>query len=309
MGYYRCFEHVLRLETSKINVAEFLNGTIYIMPKIDGTNFCAWADDNGNIHCGSRHREITLEKDNADSMLFFTTEPVFEKLRQMLITHPRYIIYGEFIGGMAGRKKVGTIKGYQHNGLWIFGMYDTVFCEYLPYPEYKKILVDGNIYSQVIEPLAILEHPSIQEVEKYIENHYDLPDDILGEGIVCWNYDFKDEYNKFQIAKIVNAESKVGKGRVKIQQSSTHNVEKLIVDAYVTDADCEKAKQKACVRFNLEEWEVNKATMGFYLNTLYQDLIEEELWSIVKKFKQPTIQFGLLRQIVFNRGRQYLGLI
>ena len=307
MGYYRAFEHVLRLETSKIDVARFLNGKVYVFSKTDGTNFSAWADEDGKINCGARHREITLEKDNADSMLFFTTEPMFEKLRDWLAANPRYIIYGEFIGGLAGRKMVGTIKDYQNKGMMLFAVYDTVERKYLEYPVYSEMLKD--VYDQIVEPLAVLTNPSVQEVEEFVENHYNLPDDILAEGIVLYNYNFVDAFGHFQIAKIVNAESKVGKGRVKTKNLPIDNVEKIIVDAYVTDADCEKAKQKACVRFELEEWVVEKKTMGFYLNTLYQDLIEEEMWSILKKLRQPTIQFGLLRQLVYMRGRQYLGLI
>lgn len=307
MAFYRAFEHVLRLETSKIDVARFLNGIVYVFSKTDGTNFSAWADEYGNIHCGSRHREITLEKDNADSMLFFTTEPMFEKLRNWLIANPRYIIYGEFIGGLAGRKMVGIIKSYQKKGMMLFAVYDTVDKKYLRYPVYSEML--KNVYNQIVEPLAILDKPSFQEVEKFIENHYNLPDDVMAEGIVLYNYDFVDAFGHFQIAKIVNAESKVGKGRVKTKNLPMDNIEQMIVNAYVTAADCEKAKQKACVRFGLEEWVVDKKTMGFYLNTLYQDLIEEELWSVLKKFKQPTIQFGLLRQLVYMQGRKYLGLV
>ena len=279
------------------------------MPKIDGTSFCAWADNYGNIHCGSRHREITLEHDNADSMLFFTTEKRFEKLRQFLIDNPWFIVYGEWIGGVAGRSKIGTIKQYKSDGLWIFGLYDTYMREYLPYPKYKKILVDGDIYSQVIPCLSVFHNATIDNINGCVENHFDLPDNVLGEGIVLWNYDYRDEFGHFKIAKIVNAESKVGKGRVKNKNLPVDNIEKTIVDAYVVDADCEKAKQKACVKFGLEQFEINKGTMGFYLNCLYQDLIEEEWWSILKKFKQPTVQFGLLRQLVYQKGRQYLGLV
>ena len=307
MATYRSFEHVLRLETSKMNVAKFLDGTVYVFSKTDGTNFCAWADELGNIHCGSRHREISLESDNANSMLYFTTEKIFEKLRQWLIENPQYIVYGEWIGGFPGSKMCGTIKSYLQYGLMLFAVYDTSVSKYLPYPVYSEMLKD--IYPQIVEPLAILNQPSLRDIEKYIENHYNLPDDILAEGIVLYNYDYVNDYGHFEIAKIVNAESKVGKGRVKEKNLPAKGVEKIIVDAYVTDADCEKAKQKACVKFNLEEFEINKGTMGFYLNTLFQDLVEEEMWSIIKKFKMPNIQFGILRQYVFNKGRQYLGLV
>lgn len=306
MARYKSFIHVERFETSKFDIIAFLKGTIYIFSKLDGTNMCAWADENGNIHCGSRSREISGEQDNAQSYLYFTTEAKFEKLRQWLIRNPDMIIFFEWLHGLNGSKQVGTIKGYITPGAWVIDVYNVQEEKYVPYDEYNMWL--RPIYDQVVPPLAVLENPSFKDVESYLVNHFNLADDVLAEGIVIKNYDYRDVYGHYQVAKIVNAESKVGKGRVKMKNLPQDNIESLIVDAYVTDADCEKCKQKACVKFGLEEFEINNRTMGFYLNSLYQDLIEEELWTILKKFKQPTIQFGWLRQLVYTKGRKYLGL-
>lgn len=308
MATYRSFIHVERLEDSKFDIPSFLNGKVFIFPKLDGTNFCAWADVDGKIHCGSRKREISIERDNAESCLYFQTEPQYKQLREWLIDNPDIIVYGEWLHGLNKHAQTGTIKKYKDAGLWIIDVY----CDstgYIPFDTYELWL--EGVYQQVVKPLAVIQNPSLKQVEGYVENHFNLPGDVLGEGIVIKNYDYRNFRGNYQVGKIVNAESKVGKGRIKNSKSSMSNDEVVntIVQFYVTDADCEKAKQKACVKFDLEEWEVNKATMGFYLNALFQDLIEEELWSILKKLKMPTIQFGLLRQQVYMKGRKYLGLI
>ena len=305
MAQYKSFIHVERFEDSKFNIPIFLNNMVFVFAKLDGTNHCAWADSDGNIHCGSRKREISKEHDNAQSFLYFTTEDKYAGLRKWLTENPRYILYSEWLHGMGGAKQTGTIKGYEKPGLWVIDVFDTETGKYVPYPQYRKWL--ESVYDQVEPPLYIVDHPSYKDIQEMVENHFNLPEDVLGEGIVIKNYDYVDQWGHYQVAKIVNAESKVGKGRIKTKVP-LQEVEKIIIDTYVTNADCEKAKQKVCVKFNLDEFEVNNKTMGFYLNALYQDLIEEELWTILKKLKNPTINFGLLRQGIYLKGRQYLGL-
>jgi len=308
MATFKPFIHVERLEPFKFDIPDFLNDVVFIFAKLDGTNFCAWADESGNIHCGSRKREITREHDNAQSCLYFTTEPQYEWLRKWLQKNPDCIIYGEWLHGLGVSKQTGTIKDYKKPGLWIIDVFDTTTNRYVPYYSYSAWF--RGLYDQVEEPLAVLDRPTFKEVQELVENHFNLPDSVLGEGIVVKNYNYLDKWGKYQVGKIVNAESKVGKGRVKVKQDLPAGaVERMIVDSYVTDADCEKAKQKACVQFDLDEWVVDKRTMGFYLNCLFNDLIEEEMLSILKKLKMPTIQFSLLRKLVYQKGREYLGLV
>ena len=45
-----------------------------------------------------------------------------------------------------------------------------------------------------------------------------------------------------------------------------------------------------------ENW--NNKYIGRCLNTVWHTLIEEESWNIIKKYKNPTINFGVLYTIV-----------
>lgn len=310
MAIYHSFLHVERLDETKIDVSAFLNGTIYVFPKLDGTNSCVWADELGNIHCGSRKREISLDHDNADFMLFFTIDKTTEKLRNFLIEHPYYIVYGEWLNGWSGRKQAGTIKQYLDPGFWIFGVFNNDTLSYLNYEKYFSMLKD--IYDKIDQPLAILDHPSEKDIINLLEqNHFNLPNDVLGEGVVCWNYDFRDQFGHFQVAKIVAKEFHEMKGqsqKIKIPQIR-EGLEQDIINAFISSADCEKCKQKVMVMFNLDSWDNSGKNIGTFLNLLYNDLIEEEMISIVKRFKNPVIDFAILKAACFTKGRTYLGLI
>ena len=310
MAIYHSFLHVERLDETKINVSAFLNGTIYIFPKLDGTNSCVWADELGNIHCGSRKREISLDHDNADFMLFFTTDKSTENLRNFLIEHPYYIVYGEWLNGWSGRKQAGTIKQYLDPGFWIFGVFNNDTLSYLNYEKYFSMLKD--IYDKIDQPLAILNYPSEKDIINLLEqNHFNLPNDVLGEGVVCWNYDFRDQFGHFQVVKIVAKEFHEMKGqsqKIKVPQIR-EGLEQDIINAFISSADCEKCKQKVMVMFNLDSWDNSGKNIGTFLNLLYNDLIEEEMISIVKRFKNPVIDFAILKAACFIKGRTYLGLI
>ena len=100
------------------------------------------------------------------------------------------IVFGEWLHGLVGHKQTGTIKSYILPGLWIIDVYDVNNQTYVPYNEYSVWITP--IYPQVVHPLAVLENPAPQEVESYMENHYNLPDDVLAEGIVIKNYGYKN---------------------------------------------------------------------------------------------------------------------
>jgi hypothetical protein len=310
MANYKSFIHVIRMDKTKLDVTSFLNGTIYCFSKLDGTNAVAWADNDGNIHCGSRKREVSIDHDNADFMLFFTTDKSTEKLREFLIQNPNLIVYGEWLNGWSGRKQAGTIKQYLDPGFWVIGVFDIDAGNYLYYDIYSELLED--IYDKIDRPIAILDHPSYEEITKLLDNnHFNLPNDINGEGIVYWNYDFRDDRGNFQVAKIVTNEFHEKKGssqKIKDPQLRA-GLEQNIVDAFITSADCEKCRQKVMLNIGLDEWDNSGKAIGMFLNMLYTDLIEEEMLSIVRRFKNPVIDFSILKNICFNKGRSYLGLI
>lgn len=309
MAAFKSFIHVERLDDTKIDVKSFLDGKIYVFPKLDGTNAVAWADRDGNIHCGSRKREVSLDKDNANFMNWFTTDNSTEKLRAFLIERPNLIVYFEWLAGVDGMKQTGTIKQYLNPGAWIIGVFNTDTGQYVNFDAYYAII--STVYDKIDHPLVILDKPTYEDLVEILDyNHYNLPKDTLGEGIVFWNYDFKDQWGNFQVAKIVAKEFREQKGKSqKMKMPQTREgIEQNIVDAFVSSADCEKCKQKISVTLGYE-WVNSNKEIGMFLNMLYTDLVQEEMLSIVRRFKNPIIDFSVLKNCVFNKGRQYLGLV
>ena len=57
--YFRKYQHIERFGTMEVEGIEL--GLCYIFPKIDGTNSSVWLGEDGQIHAGSRKRELSLE--------------------------------------------------------------------------------------------------------------------------------------------------------------------------------------------------------------------------------------------------------
>lgn len=112
MSHFNKYVHLER--STRAEVQNFIGRDTILQPKLDGTNSSIWVNDNGNITCGSRTREISIEKDNAGFADYITNtdDTEVKALKNWLLDHPNYIIYGEWLGGVDGCKFTGTIKTY-----------------------------------------------------------------------------------------------------------------------------------------------------------------------------------------------------
>ena len=87
-----------------------------------------------------------------------------------------------------------------------------------------------------------------------------------------------------------------------IASKKTHNdisnisKEQEIADTFCTDAFIEKELTKVLNVVGKENW--NNKYIGRCLNIVWHTLIEEESWNIIKKYKNPTINFSVLYTIV-----------
>jgi len=87
---FRKYQHVERFGTTEVEGIEF--GICYVFPKIDGTNASVWLGDDGEIHAGSRNRELSLEKDNAG---FYSAIKNDQRIKNYLLKHPTHRLFGE----------------------------------------------------------------------------------------------------------------------------------------------------------------------------------------------------------------------
>lgn len=304
MANYRSYMHIEKLGTT--DTEGILNGTCYLTYKIDGTNACVFLGDDGNVKCGSRKRELTTEgdKDNAGfaAEILFNTYNVdhyaFE-LREYLLKYPRHVIYGEWLVPV-------TIKRYEKDAwrkLYLFDVYDTETEKYLPY----EWLVEHFKKTAIIPLIAKLENPTIEEIEKLLdETGKFLITDGIGEGIVIKNYDFVNRYGRVCWAKMLTEDFKKQKDKTrstnseaKVENAVEHAVSQLLTVEHIQKEHAKLIEAKGA-------W--SSKYIFELLNRVWDEFIRDNFEIILKKFKLPTINFRVLRQMSDAKVKEVLGL-
>jgi len=310
---YRSFTHVEKLCDRKVNIFDFLDSdTIYIFPKIDGTSSLVWASQ-GQIHCGSRKREIDMENDNANFCRYImdSQDTQIAALRQFCLDNEGLIVYGEFIGHVSETPKfVGSIKNYLDGGFFIFAIFDAEKGIYIPYPDYEHML--KSFYDKTLTPIAVLSHPSLSDIVSLMDkNNYNLPANQFGEGIVIYNYDYRDKYGHPFIGKMVRQDyldNKSRKSKANIAQANGET-EREFVEQFCTVSEISKAQAKVMVAMGVDEWTNDKALIGRTMNEVVTSVIEDNLVDFVlKKKMKVTVNFGNVRNLINQKVRDYLGL-
>lgn len=308
MPQYKSFVHVLRL--NRPEVAGYLNGKIYVSVKMDGTSAVIYCGDDGKIHYGSRKREITPENDNAGFAAYceFSNDAQIAALKKFVLDNPNLIIFGEWLSGVDGRKFTGSIKTYLNGGLYVFAIFDVDAERYLTHDEWVPML-DG-VYDKLMRPIAVLDSPTEDEVDALLDKTgYDLPPDTLGEGIVLYNFDFRDNWNHPQVCKIVRSEYLASKSTPKKkQQVNPGDVEQEIADFYITDAEIGKEQNKIMLALGEDTWVSDNNHIGRLVSTVWHEFITDSLPTVIKKYKNPTINFARLNGLSNQRVRQFLNL-
>lgn len=290
------YMHIERIGTDEVENIEF--GICYIFYKIDGTNGSIWMD-NGIIKAGSRNRELTVEKDNAD---FYQYVLQNERIKTYLQKHPNHRLYGEWL-------VPHSIKTYRKDAWRKFYIFDVALHqedgaeEYLPYDIYKPLIEELGL--DYIPPLAVLKNPTEESFIRCLEKTGQfLVEDGKGngEGIVIKNYDFYNKYGRQIWAKIVSNEFKeihaktMGADIVSQQEI----IEEKIVIKYCTEAFIEKEYQKLVKE--KQGWK--SKYIPELLNRIYYEFINEESWHFIKEFKNPKVNFKTLNALVIQKIKE-----
>lgn len=290
---FKKYQHLERFGTSEVEDIQY--GKCYIFYKIDGTNASVWADDEGEIQAGSRKRHLTLDKDNAG---FYAHVIQNEKIKAYLKAHPNHRLYGEWL-------VPHSLKTYRDDAWRRFYIFDVCLdkdetVEYLTYETYQPLLEEFGL--DYIPPLAIINNPTPDSLYHCLEKtgQFLVQDGKgNGEGIVIKNYDFYNKYGRQTWAKIVSSEFKekhhkaMGAPEVNIRLQ----VEQRIIDDFCTDAFIEKEYSKLVLE--QDGWSSKYIQMLF--GKVFYELVTEEIWNIVKKYKNPKIDFKVLKSMVIQK--------
>jgi RNA ligase len=283
-------------------------GVVQVFPKLDGTNASVWLSENGELRAASRKRDLSLDDDNAGFMAWAVAQP---NLLAYLKAHPTHRLFGEWLVPHALRTYEATAWGR----FYIFDiaidkapheiLHDSdAQVEYLDFETYKPILSEYNL--DFVPLIATLTNPTEDDLMPLLEQNTFLitPEKGYGEGIVLKNYSFKNRYNRMAFAKIVASEFKQRAKKERVNRNPA-GVEVDIAARFVTLALCEKVQAKIVAETG--SWSSKYAIR--LLSTVYYDIVREDIWEILKAFKNPTIDFKALQQAVFAQVKTLMPLL
>ena len=289
---FKPYMHVERFGTAEVEGIE--HGTCFVFPKVDGTNASVWLDENGEVQAGSRTRQLTLEADNAGFLAWVREQP---NLKAYLQEFPNHRLYGEWL-------VPHTLKTYRKDAWRRFWIFDVqVEDTFLSYDVYNVYLQKHNL--DFIVPMFRAENVHFEYLLEALKKNTFLIEEGagLGEGVVVKNYDFINKFQRTVWAKVVRQEFKeenakaFGVNTIGLKDP----VEKQIVDKFVTDAMIDKVYAKIVN----EEGGWQTKFIPRLLNTVFYDFVKEEMWEVLKDFKQPTINFRSLNAYTIQKIKSY----
>jgi hypothetical protein len=277
------YPHIERLTSDEVD--GLLIGACYVFPKIDGTNASVWLED-GEIRAGSRTRELSTEQDNAG---FFDAIRQDERIKALLTEYPTWRIYGEWL-------VPHTLRTYRQDAWRKFYVFDILGNDrFVTYDEYAPVLDRYGI--DYIPLLVRVENPTEEWLVKKLESNTFLIQDGagVGEGLVVKRYDFVNRYGRTTWAKIVRNEFKEANGKVfgagTVEMKG--GIEAELAQEFVTLGRIDKILEKM-----REDAPFTSKRIPELFNRVWNDVITEEMWGIVKKHKMPTIDFKRFYQFV-----------
>lgn len=293
---FRKYQHVERFGNTEVEGIEL--GICYVFPKIDGTNSSVWLNDNGELRAGSRNRELTFEKDNAG---FYNAISKDEKVLEYLKKHPTHRLFGEWL-------VPHSLKTYKDDAWRKFYIFDVCVdsdnetgLEYIPYDIYQPLLEEFNL--DYLAPIRVVKNGDYDNFIRCLDQNIFLIKDGqgVGEGIVIKNYDFYNKYKRQTWAKIVTSEFKeIHHKAMGAPIIENKMIEEKIVEEFVTYAFVEKEYAKI-VNDN-DGW--CSKLIPQLLSRVFYELVNEEMWNAVKKFKMPTVNFKTLNSLTINKIKQ-----
>ena len=190
------YQHIEKLGTA--TTKGILNGTVHILPKLDGTNTSVYLNDNGEVEVASRNRVLTFEHDNVGDYKYVMSQ---NKFKDYLSKFPRHRLFGEWL-------VPHTIKNYVDSAwrkLYIFDVIDEDVYgneSYLTYDEYSPLLERFGI--EYVLRLCFHSYPTDEDISK-LQNECTFLMQVgkFDEGIVIKNYEFVNKFGNIVWAKIV----------------------------------------------------------------------------------------------------------
>lgn len=269
----------------KEECAGILIGDVVIQEKIDGANTSIWMEE-GWIHGGSRSRDLKGEDFNG----FTPFIQQHEGIKKLLLDHPDWILYGEWL--------VRHTIAYKETAYKKWYMFD-IWAPETGYMPIENVVELGKEYGiEMPEFMGSMTNPSLEALKEMV-GKTTLGD--KGEGIVIKNYSFKNQFGDRVYAKIVTEGFKEDNGVIfggNNKHSDTYE-EMYIVNKYITLTRVKKIMSKLQPEINIR---LDMEHIPRICNTVYHDMMTEEAWTIAQNKKK--VDFAVLQRIAFKKIKQ-----
>lgn len=288
------YPHLERFGTDLVDGIEI--GTCYIFPKLDGTNASVWMED-GNLKAGSRNRQLdTVNPGNQDNAGFaqWVCSSGRERFEKYFSYYPHLRLYGEWL-------VPHSVKTYREDcwrDFYVFDVYDQQAEEFVPYEEYIQALAEIGI--NFIACQKVIKNPTLDALIHEVKtNTYLIREgEGIGEGVVVKQYGYKNKFGQTTWAKLISSSFKEQHMKAwKPTLLECEILESKLVDEYVTTHLVDKVVDKIRTQHGCFE----AKNIGQLLGMVWHDLVSEELWEILKKYKNPKIDFTMLHKLTIKK--------
>lgn len=264
-------------------------GECHIFPKIDGTNASFWWD--GGFQCGSRNRVLAVDDDNAGFMQWALLQ---DNLRELAQGNPHLRFYGEWLVPHS----LKTYRDEAWRKLYVFDVLNVVTGEFLHYDEYSFLLNEFDV--DFIPCILKSNNPTYEILLKATENNRFLlkENSGVGEGIVIKQYGWRNRFGVQTWAKLVTNTFK--DEHIKEMGGAVVNaklVEEEIAEEFITS----HVVDKIIAKIRNEAGAFAARDIPRLLGEAFHDLVTEELWTALKKHKNPKIDFKTLNHCAIRR--------
>jgi len=316
LSVFHSYEKVERLEKEECD--GILNGGCYIFEKIDGANAQIYLDtETQEIAFGSRNRVLGIGDNLISGDLFrgfaAWVKENREPLQKFFDIHPNFILYGEWL-----IKHSIQYSPTAYSKFYVFDIYDSIEGRYMGIESHRSWQDLLNLGINFVAFDYRLENPTMQDLMRMLE----LPSRYgakFREGIVIKNYNFLNKFGRQPYAKLLHETFQEVKSKPKAP-IAPDAIELAIQAQYVTEARVKKIVNKirmqnfinnvhplALVAYDPRE-DKSRLEMKHIpqvINMVWYDIITEDMNDILKRLKDPTINFKLLKRLVFDCAKEY----
>lgn len=256
-----------------------LEGTCYIQEKLDGANASIWLGDDGNIHYGSRSRDLFLAGDNFNGFGDWVKANE-ENLKSLFAELPFARLNGEWL--------VRHTIGYNELSYKKFYMFD--------------IDIEDGSNTKLIESMYVLAerhniptaqlfakiyNPTLEQIKEFAGKSEHGP---KGEGVVIKNLNFVNKFGDKQFGKFVTQEFKednaVTFGGNNKTSESYH--EMYYVNKFMTLPRVMKVFHK----IEASEGRLSEKHIPRIMGTCFHDLMAEEGYTIAEEMSKGNTPFN-----------------